>query len=82
MLPSRVALHAFHLNEVRPDLVDAMPDPSPGRRVDELASGALLQACPTVALHVHGVRAKSACQCADVPYHKKATLAGPWVPAK
>ena len=50
-----------------PDLVDALPDPSPGRRVDELPSGAVRQASTPVTLHVQGVRVGSAAHRTDVP---------------
>ena len=57
------------------DLVDVLPDASPGRRVDELPSGAVPQAFRPVALHVQGVRVESAVIALTYGrYHKKATL--------
>ena len=55
-------LHPFHLNETYFDLVDALPDPSPRQRVDELPSGAKLRAS-------HPPSALTCCK-----YHKKARL--------
>ena len=62
-----MTLHPFHLTEMCSDLVDALPDPSPGRRVDELPSGAVLWAFRPAAMHVQGVRVASAAHRADVP---------------
>ena len=67
MLHCRVALHPFHLNETCTDLVDALPVSSPGRRADELPSGAVLRAFRSVAMHVQGVCVESAAHRTDVP---------------
>ena len=55
------------MNEVWLDLVDALPDPSPGRRVDELASWCCAPGLPPTALQVPRVRVEGAAQRADVP---------------
>ena len=67
VLHCRVTLNPFHLNKMRSDFVDAFPDSSPGRRVDELPSGAVLRASRPAALHVQGVRVEGAAERADVP---------------
>ena len=67
VLHCRVGRHPLYTNELLPDFVDSLPDPSPGRGEEELFSGAVFRAFPPVSLHLEGVRVGGVAQRSHVP---------------